>query len=109
MGFTTPVNLGTTAPTCITLGASATCTKAVRRKTVEWARAMGPEGKHGQSKPKRYKCTITAEGKGTITRNTTRAGTSEATAIIDRFKSGSQLNEEFDGWSVEAHYYTAPA
>ena len=105
MGFAAAVNLGVTAPAFITLGVDATVTKKTTREEVVWVHAMGPEGKHGQSKVKRIKHTIRAEGEGSATKNSTEAGTSEATAMVDNLRSG-QENEKYDGWSAEGHWYT---
>lgn len=108
MGFAVAVGLGTTAPTFVTLGTSATCLKKSEKKVVEWTRGWTEQNKHGQSKIKRWKITITAEGEGGVTANSTEAGTSEATAIIDRLNTGTQKNDSYNRWSVEGHYYTNP-
>lgn len=104
MGFAAAVDLGAAAPAFVTLGTSATCTKKTYRKEGVWVRAMGTAGAHGQSKMKRVKHIVRAEGNGSITANTTEAGTSEATAIIDSIRDG-QRNEDFDTWSVEGHWF----
>lgn len=110
MGFATPVDLGTAIPACITLATGGTVLKSRLKKEAVFARpAMTEAGLHGQSKVKRIKYTRTANGHGVATAAAgTGVGTSEATAIIDKLVDGRK-NEDYKGWSVEAHWYGAPS